>query len=447
MDSLRERVTAHLSETLRSLDRLIRRPSVAAQGLGIDEAASVVRSMLAEAGAARADIVRVPGAAPAVLADFDGRTDRTLLFYNHYDVQPPEPLEEWTAPPFELTARDGRLYGRGTGDNKGDLVTRIAAIRLLRDVNGGLPCRVRFLVEGEEEVGSPHIGAYVEAFRDRLAADACIWEYGDRDPDGRVHVIAGVKGICYVELELTATNQDLHSMWGAIIDGAGSRMAWLLAGLRSAGGRIKIPGFYDAVLPPTPAAAAAADVVPVDERFVRSYTGTSDGPGTTGVMRRLLFDPTCTVCGIGTGYTGGGMKTVLPQRARAKVDFRLVPDQDPEEIVHRLRAHLDANGFSDCAITPMSRERAFQTDPAAPFVRVVIDAARAATGREVVLLPTSPGTGPMHAVGRPLGMPIVSIGAGYWGGNIHAPDEHVRADDFVETIEMIARLLERFAVA
>jgi acetylornithine deacetylase/succinyl-diaminopimelate desuccinylase-like protein len=194
MDSLRGRITAHLSETLSSLDRLIRQPSVAAQGIGIDETASVVRAMLADAGASRTDVVRVAGAAPAVLADFDGRADRTLLFYNHYDVQPPEPLAEWTAPPFELTARTGRLYGRGTGDNKGDLVTRIAAIRLLREAYGGLPCRVRFLVEGEEEVGSPHIGAYVAAFRDRVDADACIWEYGDRDPDERVHVIAGMKG-------------------------------------------------------------------------------------------------------------------------------------------------------------------------------------------------------------------------------------------------------------
>jgi acetylornithine deacetylase/succinyl-diaminopimelate desuccinylase-like protein len=421
---------------------------VAAQGRGLEETAVVVRSLLADAGASRSDIVRVPDAAPAVLAEFDGRSDRTLLFYDHYDVQPAEPLAEWTAPPFELTQRDGRLYGRGTGDNKGDLITRIAAIRLLSDAHGGLPCRVRFLVEGEEEVGSPHIGAYADGFRDRLTADACIWEYGDRDPDGRVHVIAGMKGICYVELELTATNEDLHSMWGAIVEGAASRMSLLLAGLKDARGRILIPGFYGAVTPPSAEAAAAADAVPVDERFVRSYTGTSGHvEDRAGIMRRLLFDPTCTVCGIDSGYAGSGMKTVLPQRARAKVDFRLVPDQDPAEIVRRLRAHLDANGFEDCAITPMSREHAFQTDLAAPFVQVVVDAARAATGREIVLLPTSPGTGPMYALGGALGMPLVSVGTGYWGGNIHAPDEHIRLDDFVETIHMIAHLIDRFAGA
>jgi acetylornithine deacetylase/succinyl-diaminopimelate desuccinylase-like protein len=237
-------------------------------------------------------------------------------------------------------------------------------------------------------------------------------------------------------------------MWGAIIEGAGNHMATLLAGLRAADGRIMIPSFYDAVVPPSAAAAAAADAVPVDERFVRSYTGTSDpGPGTAGVMRRLLFDPTCTICGIDTGYAGSGMKTVLPQRARAKVDFRLVPDQDPDEIVRLLRVHLDASGFQSCVITPMSREHAFQTNLGAPFVRVVIEAVRAATGRETVLLPTSPGTGPMAALGGPLGMPLVSVGTGYWGGNIHAPDEHIRTDDLIETIDMIAQLLERFGAA
>jgi acetylornithine deacetylase/succinyl-diaminopimelate desuccinylase-like protein len=448
MESIRAHVAAHRSEHLALLDRLIRQPSVAAQGRGLEEAAAEVTAQLLDAGAARAERLRLEDAAPAVLAEFPGRSDRTLLFYNHYDVQPAEPLGEWSVPPFELTVRDGRLYGRGTSDNKGDLVTRVAALRALRDTVGGLPCRVVFLVEGEEEIGSVHFGRYVRALADRLGADGCIWEYGERDPEERMHVIAGVKGICYVELEVEATARDLHSMWGALVDGAGTRLAWALAGLRGADGRVRIPGFYDAVRPPRPMALAAAAAVPADDAHLKLSAGTDrlmEGRTGRAAVHALLFEPTCTVCGVEAGYTGDGMKTVLPRRARAKIDFRLVPDQDPEEIVRLLRAHLARSGLPGCSIRLLGGERAFQTDLADPFVPLVVEAVGEATGREVVLVPTSAGTGPMHDLGHPLGLPILSVGAGYWGCNAHAPDEHIRLADFEETVVMLAHLLDRFA--
>ncbi|MDR7421888.1 MAG: M20/M25/M40 family metallo-hydrolase [Armatimonadota bacterium] len=448
MESIRAHVAAHLAEHLALLDRLVRHPSVAAQGRGLEETASEVETQFRQAGAARVERLRLDGAPPALLAEFPGRSDRTLLFYNHYDVQPPEPLWEWTVPPFELTARDGRLYGRGVADNKGDLVSRLAALRALRETAGGLPCRALFLVEGEEEVGSVHFGGYVRAAADRLRAGGCVWEYGERDPHERLHVIAGVKGICYVELEVEATARDLHSMWGALVDGAATRLIWALAGLRGADGRILIPGFYDAVRPPRPEALEAADRAPLDDAQLRLQAGTDrliEGRSGRAAVRAYLFEPTCTICGIDAGYTGAGMKTVLPRRARAKIDFRLVPDQDPEEIVGRLRAHLDRTGLRGYTLRLFGGERAFQTDLRDPFVRLVMDAVREATGRELVLMPTSPGTGPMHDLGGPLGLPILSLGAGYWGCNAHAPDEHIRLADFQETVVMLAHLLDRFA--
>lgn len=448
MDALRAYVAAHLRDHIALLDRLVRHPSVAAQGRGIPETVAEVAALFHEAGAA-VEVVHLPDAAPAVLAAFDGRGDRTVLFYNHYDVQPAEPLNEWSVPPFEVTARNGRLYGRGTSDNKGDLVSRLAALRALRETVGGLPCRVLFLVEGEEEVGSAHFGAYVERLRDRLRADVCIWEYGDRDPRERLHLLAGVKGMCYVELEIIATARDLHSSLGALVDGAATRLAWAIAGLRDATGRVLVPGFYDAVRPVASRAAAAAAAL-ADDADLRAYTGADrfiGGLTGAGLAHALFFEPTCTVCGFDAGYTGAGMKTVLPRRARAKVDFRLVPDQDPAEIATLLRRHLDAQGFRDCAVTPMAGERAFQTDLGHPLIPVVVAAAGEATGRQVALLPTSPGTGPMHVVGHPLGVPIVSLGTGYWGCNVHAPDEHIRIADFEETIVMIARVLERVAAS
>lgn len=430
------------------LDRLVRVPSVAAQGLGLPEAAALVRELFVDAGG-KAELYSRGQAAPVVVAEFSGRSERTLLFYNHYDVQPAEPLGEWSAPPFEVTVRNGQIMGRGTGDNKGDLVTRLAAIRALRETAGELPCRVLFLVEGEEEIGSVNLPSYVHALRQRLRADACIWEYGDRDTRDRLHVLAGCKGICYVELDLEATTHDLHSSFGAIVDGAATRLAWAVAGLRDATGRIRIPGFYDAVRPPAASTVAAARRSAFfNEHEFRAFAGVDrllGGRTGDAAADALLFEPTCTVCGFDAGYNGLGMKTVLPRRARAKIDFRLVPDQDPGQIVTLLRAHLDREGFRDCAITPMSRERAFQTDLAHPFVATVLDAARRATGREVLLVPTSAGTGPMYAIGEPLAVPILSIGTGYWGCNVHAPDEHVRVPDFEETIVMVAQVLERFA--
>lgn len=448
MERFRAHVSAHLSRHLAVLDQLIRQPSVAAQGRGLEETAVLVRALFEQAGAARVEVHRHPGAPPVVLAEFAGRSDRTLLFYNHYDVQPAEPLNEWSVPPFELTDRNGRLYGRGASDNKGDLVSRLAALQALRDVNGGLPCRVLFLVEGEEEISSVHFGEYVSALKDRLRSDACIWEYGDRDARGRLHVVAGVKGICYVQLELTSTSRDLHSMWGALVNGGGTRLAWLLAGLRGPDGRVRVPGFYDAVRPVRPEALSAARALPLDDEQLKAWAATDrlmDGRAGSKAVDALLFEPTCTICGVESGYTGTGMKTVLPQKARAKIDFRLVPDQDPNEIVALLRAHLQREGYGDCNLTRLGGERAFQTDLAHPFVSLVVEAARAATGRETLLVPTSAGTGPMWDVGGPLGVPILSIGAGYWGCNAHAPDEHIRLADFEETVAMIAHVIERFA--
>ncbi len=448
MEAVRSHVAAHLREHIALLDRLVRHPSVAAQGRGIPETAAAVQALFVAAGAS-VERCELPGAAPAVLAVFEGRTDRTVLFYNHYDVQPAEPLNEWTVPPFEVTARDGRLFGRGTSDNKGDLVSRLAALRALRETAGGLPCRVLFLVEGEEEVGSAHFGAYVAQVRDRLRADVCLWEYGDRDPKEQLHILAGCKGMCYVELEIQATARDLHSSLGALVNGAATRLTWAIAGLRDATGRVLIPGFYDAVRPVRPQAAAASRVL-ADDDGLRASTGADrfiGGRSGAAAMEALLFEPTCTVCGFEAGYTGAGMKTVLPRRALAKVDFRLVPEQDPAEIAALLRRHLDAQGFPECAITRMTAERAFQTDLGHPVVPMVVEAAREATGRQVALFPTSPGTGPMHVVGHPLGVPILSLGTGYWGCNVHAPDEHIRVKDFEETIVMIAHVLERLAAS
>lgn len=447
MPTLREIARAQTAPALDRLRTLVRQPSVAATGEGIAECAALVRRTFEETGA-RVSIHRHNGASPIVIAEFDGARERTLLFYNHYDVQPADPLNEWTSPPFEPTVRDGRLFARGVADNKGDLTSRLAAILALREAHGRLPARVKFFVEGEEEIGSVHFGSYVERHRDALRADACIWEFGQRDLKERLQITLGIKGICYVDLEVTATTRDLHSSLGAIVDGAGNRLAWALASLKDPStGRVLVPGFYDRVREPSARELAATRDIPFDEAELMQLFGVSRFiGGVTGfdALLRLLYQPTCTVCGLETGYVGPGSKTVLPRRARAKVDFRLVPDQDPHEIARLVTAHLERLGMG-VSVTVLGAERAYRTNLDDPFVALVAGVAHETTGREITLYPTSAGTGPMYDLGSALGIPIASVGGGYWGSRGHAPDENIRLADYEETIYMMARIIERFA--
>jgi acetylornithine deacetylase/succinyl-diaminopimelate desuccinylase-like protein len=448
VDQLAAQVESALPRTLEDLRRLVQIPSVAAQRRGIPEAAQAVRALL-EAEGGRVTVLTDGGANPVVVAEFEGRSPRTLLFYDHYDVQPAEPLEEWTVPPFDVTRRDGLILGRGVSDNKGDFMTRIAALRLLRASHGGLPCRVKFVVEGEEEISSAHFGAVTRAHTDLLAADACIWEYGERDAAERLHVVCGMKGICYLELRATAAAVDLHSSLGAVTEGAATRLVWALAGFKDRTGRVLIPGHYDRVRRPSADDEAAVAAIPPDViEDVRERVRAGDpigGVHGADAVRQLLFAPTCTICGIWGGYTLEGSKTVLPATARAKVDFRLVPDQDPHEVARNVRRHLDAQGFRDVEVTVLGAEYPWRTNLGDPFVGLVRDVAKDTTGRGVLVYPTSPGTGPMYDLGQVLKIPLVSTGSGYWGSRAHAPDENIRERDFRETIVLMARLLERFA--
>jgi acetylornithine deacetylase/succinyl-diaminopimelate desuccinylase-like protein len=446
-EALSARIDADLPGGIEDLRRLVRIPSVAAQRKGIPETVRAVGDLLRGCGG-RVTVLEHDGANPVIVGEFDGRSPRTLLFYDHYDVQPAEPLDEWTVPPFDVTQRDGLLLGRGVSDNKGDFMTRIGALRALRAVGGGLPCRVKFLIEGEEEISSVHLGAITRTHTDLLKADACIWEYGERDPQERMHIVCGMKGICYLQLEAATASVDLHSSLGAVIEGAGTRLVWALSTFKDRTGRVQIPGHYDRVRRPSAAEEEAVRQIPpevVEE--LRQRVGVDrliGGVSGQDAVRQLLFTPTCTICGLWGGYTLEGSKTVLPKVARAKIDFRLVPEQDPHEIARNVRTHLDAHGFTDIGVTVLGAEFPWRTDLSDPFVGLVRDCVKEATGRQVLIYPTSAGTGPAHDVGPVLGIPLVSVGSGYWNARAHAPDENVRASDFRETTLLMAHIMERF---
>jgi len=453
MEELKAAIERRFPDAVADLQRYLRQPSVAAQDLGIEATVHLCCDLVGQAGGSFR-VLDDCGGNPVVYAEFEpgphGNPDRTLLFYNHYDVQPAEPIAEWTTPPWAAEIRDGKLYARGVADNKGEQVVRLTALQALRDVDGGLPCRVKFLIEGEEEVGSAALPRYLAKYRDLFRADACIWEFGGRDELERVSLVAGVKGMAYLQLWCHGADVDLHSSLGAFTDNAAWRMVQALATLRDAHNRILIEGFYEHVRKPTAAEVAAVQRLPYDGAALRRNYGLrhpfiTEAKG-QDVRIAMLYEPTCTICGLESGYYGPGSKTVLPRRAQAKIDCRLVPDMDPDDIYRKVRRHLDRRGFSDIEVELLEGgEFPYRSPIDHPFVHLCVQTAREAYGAEVVLWPNSAGTGPMHPFGQHLGVPIVSTGSGYWNSRAHAPDENVRLSDLKEGMLHIAHLLRRFS--
>jgi acetylornithine deacetylase/succinyl-diaminopimelate desuccinylase-like protein len=450
--ALDSQIDARIDETLdhwiEQLARLCAQPSVSAQGLGITECADLVAAMLGEQGI-EAQLVSTAGS-PVVFGRVAGKRPRTLLFYTHYDVQPPEPLELWDSPPFTLTRRNGRLYARGVADDKGHVIARLAAMAAVRDVVGELPCSMKFFVEGEEEVGSPSIPATIEAHADLFAADACVWEFGSVDYDGRPTQTLGMRGLCYVELSVETAEMDAHSgLAGSLFPNAAWRLVWALNTIKGPDERIRIPGHYDNVRPASARDLEYLTAQPDEAEALRKTYGLTDYlhgmSGGPEWRRAAVFEPTATINGITTGYQGPGAKTVLPARASAKVDFRLVPDQTPEEIVPKLRAHLDAEGFPDVQVRYIAGVNPARTDPDHPFVQMSIAAAEEVYGLPANVEPLIGGSGPLHSFIHGLGLPVVSAGVGNPEGRVHAPNENIRVVDFRNGIRHTARIITRFA--
>ncbi len=438
-------LTEHLDHALGEIAELVAQPSVSAQGLGMAECAEVVARVLQRHGV-DAQVYATAGN-PVVVGRIEGRSPRTLLCYNHYDVQPAEPFDLWTSPPFEAQVRDGAIYGRGVRDDKGELVARLFALDAVRAAHGGeLPCGVLFFVDGEEEIGSPSLVNFVETHLDLLRCDGAIWEEGYIDPDGAAVNILGCRGVMDVELSVQTLERDAHSGLAHLLPNAAWRLVRALGTLKDADEHILIPGFYDDVRPLSEADRALLAQEPPWEESLRGALGRSDFVlGRQGLARKeAVFAPTCNIQGITAGYQGEGGKTVIPARASAKLDFRLVPDQDPGDILSKLRAHLDAGGFADVAV------RVFggaiwpdRTPPDDPLVALTERTGLEVYGAARVQLMTG-GSSPSYAFSRPLGIPTVTAGIGYWDNRAHSPDEHVRLPDFLNGARHIARILDGF---
>ncbi|HLZ56750.1 MAG TPA: M20/M25/M40 family metallo-hydrolase, partial [Ktedonosporobacter sp.] len=393
------------------LEQLCRQPSVAAQNLGIEDMAAMVETLLIGAGFSTQHLY-AEGAPPAIYGELRGRSSYTLLLYNHYDVQPAEPLNLWHSPPYEPTIRDGKFYARGAADNKGEIASRLAAIRALRATYGELPITLRWIIEGEEEIGSPHFEAIASKYADLLRADGCLWEGANFDESGRPSLTLGTKGLLYVQLDVQGTGVDAHSGSAPILPSAAWRLIQALATLRTPEGHVRIPGFYDAVRPPTKEQLAAlADQTNMEAQLLANYQIQQFVDALTGVAlrERAAFSPTCNIAGLLSGYTGEGTKTVLPSKAMAKIDFRLVPDQDPHDILHKLQAHLRKQGYDDIHVTVFGAAEPVVTPIDDPFVRRIASIAEAFAGKPASISPLIGGTLPLLGpLRRHVGLPGLS---------------------------------------
>ena len=441
-------------DALRILDVLCRQPSVSAEGRALDETAELVEELLAGAGFETQQLRAAEGPA-AVYGDQPGRGAFTLLLYNHYDVQPVDPLDLWDSPPFEPTQRDGKVFARGTCDNKGELAVRLAVLRALRDEDGELPIRVRWIVEGEEEVGSPNFDEIVRRNAELLRADGSLWEGGSaRLPDGRPEFGLGFKGALAVRLDVKLLATDAHSSLAAIAPSAPWRLVEALGSLRDADGTVRIPGFYDAVRAPQEAERRAlAEASSSEEDELRAMLGLDefvDGLEGAALWERASYRPTSNIAGIATGYNGPGIKTVLPAAASAWLDFRLVPDQHPDEIAERLRRHLDAEGFGDVEVTALVKAKPATTPIDHPFVRRVVSVAESVAGASASILPLGPATLPIIAsLQEHLGVPGMAApdNPTHAGSHAHAPNENIRLEDIGPAVRFTYALLRELATA
>ncbi|HUJ49376.1 MAG TPA: dipeptidase [Bryobacteraceae bacterium] len=441
----------HHQDYLEGLKAFLRIPSISTLSEhkpDIRKAAEFVRNELEKAGLQQAQLIEGEGN-PLVYAEWLGAPGKpTLLLYGHYDVQPPDPLDEWKSPPFEPAIRNDNIYARGSADDKGQTFILMKAVEGLLKQNGRLPINVKFLIEGEEEVGGEHIEAYVKSKPARIKADAAVICDTEMFAPELPTICVGLRGMVYGELMVQGAGHDLHSgVYGGAAPNPIMAIAEILTTLKDRDGHIRIPGFYDRVQPPSAKEREAWARLPFDEREykekeveVKELTGEPEIP----LFERLWARPTLEVHGIRGGFIGEGAKTVIPARALAKVSLRLVADQRPNEAIAQLQKAV-------AAATPKGVTAEFKLIHFAPpslvnpdnrFIQCAAEAMKQVFGKETVYIRSGGSIPIVAAFDEFLGIPSVMMGFGLPDDNLHAPNEKLHLPNFFRGIESVARYLE-----
>lgn len=446
---------AHVAE----LQRYIRQPSVSAEdGPGVRRMAELLRDRIRSLGAA-CDLVET-GGNPVVYGYLDAGAPRTVLFYELYDVQPAgEP--GWLAPPFagevlDLPGCGLSVVGRGAFNSKGCVAGFINVLEAFRRAGRKPPVNVRFMIEGEEEIGSRNLPRFLREHREELRQADCVYQpYFGENAAGKTIIYLGFKGLLYLELTSTGGDwggpceREIHAMHNAWIANPAWRLVQALATMKGHGERTVVQGFYDAVVPPGPEenglladleATFDAEVV-LKEQGARRFKWPLTG---IDLLKQYLYEPSLNLDGIGSGYQGDGTKTVVPQTAKAKLDVRLVPNMQPDDLVRLLRQHLDACGYPDVAIRVQNAYPPSQTSPSSPAVQALVRSARAAAPGPVEVWPRSAGAAPHYLFTDVLGLPVAFGGLGH-GGRSHSANEYVTVDGLRRHEYGIAAFLLEFA--
>lgn len=429
-------IDANLDDHLAALQRWLRQPSISAQNIGIQEMAEMLRQDLADLGFAEAELVPTDGH-PGVWGYYDAGAESTLVVYLMYDVQPVNP-EDWDSPPFDAEVIDhdlGRvLMARGATNQKGPQRAFLNALESIIAVEGNLPVNIMVAAEGEEELGSPHYPQIIDAYEDRLKeADGVLFPFNSQSPDGKINMILGVKGILYFEMIATGGDwggpkrAEIHGSYKAIVDSPVWRLVKALDSMTSPDGNtILVPGYYDGIIPPTEEESLLinAGIENRDDAQMLEMLAVDhwiDGKTGTDAVVEFLYQPSLNIDGIWGGYTGEGVKTILPHQASAKVDSRLPPGLHPDEAFDKIRKHLDAKGFNDIELRKLSSYPSSQTSVEAPAVQAAVSVF-SKYASDINLQPRIAGSAPFYQFTSRLGLPLVPTGMGF-GTGAHAPNE------------------------
>jgi acetylornithine deacetylase/succinyl-diaminopimelate desuccinylase-like protein len=454
-------VDENMSSLISDLQNLIRQARVSAINYGLEECAELLSKMMNKAGinterlyldqfdydSNNEGILNIP---PLVFGEVKSKSNpygKTILFYNHYDVQPVDPVEKWNENPFSGKIDGNLIYGRGSSDDKGELITRIKAVEFILKQTGDVPCNIKFLIEGEEEIGSPNLVKYLLKYGDRFNCDLIIWESGYIDNKGRSIISLGQKGILNVELKVKGPARDVHSSLAVVIENPAWKLIHILSLLYDEHGKILIDGWYDEIkqLSDKELHQLTKEFFDEDE-FKKEYGVTKFVNDASGfaLKKSLAMDQTCNISGLFSGYTNKGIKTIIPSNASAKIDFRLVSYMNPKTQFKRLVSYLRTKGYSEdeLQISFLSGEPASRTALDNEYVDLVVGAAKKIYN-DVILNISSPGTGPMYSFKKLLSVDSICIGSTVLPNKIHSPNEFADIDLLNKATKCFIEIIER----
>jgi len=473
-----------MEELITDLQLLIRQPSISALHQGLEECALILSKMMEKAGVktellylddkredyqvfkddyltpsspssvsasvSESDFTSpLPPPAPIVFGEVKSKSNpngKTILFYNHYDVQPIDPIEKWDEDPFSGKVDGNVIFGRGSSDDKGELITRIKAVEFFLNKTHDVPCNIKFLIEGEEEIGSPNLNRYLIKYKEKFQCDLVIWESGYIDNKGRAIISLGQKGILNVEINVHGPSQDVHSSLSPVIENPAWNLVRILSLLYDNQGKILIDGWYDEVekLSDKEIQKLETELFDSDsfkkeygiDKFVNNIAGFE-------IKKSLAIEPSCNISGLFSGYVGEGVKTIIPSTASAKLDFRLVPLMDPQTQFKRLVSYIRSKNYKekDVKVTFVSGEPAYRTPLDNEYVDLIVEAAKKIFSG-VILNISSPGTGPMYLFRKYLSVDSICIGSTTLPNKMHSPNEFTNIDLLNKTTKCFIEIIK-----